>query len=346
MNNIFKWTLGALAGLYAVTTPLGIYQLDKTENAAEERLGGIVATENTPGPHLVDRWYVPGFGILTDVVRRDKRIREYEDSSEDIPTKDRKLIRSNRFVKWRIEDPKKYIPRVGNEKKAKEILDGKVFDKVWAGIGSHTFEENQNTKREKIRLEMVAEADQLMDRAGIEIIDLRIKRTDIPYQSRVQIHRRMWSEFDKKATETRAEGTRKSKEILGDRDREVARIRSEADGEILKIHGDADRAIGNMFEEIYNLDPDFYRFYEEMETANLLAESSPTLVLSSDTPWLDRVVKGGAAPEVKIRKAKGKKARPEPTASAPAVPMPDPAEPAGPLPQPLPQPLPEQPDGE
>lgn len=289
----------ALGAAYMISTaPFSVYTLHKTQWGVERRLGDVVKVVEKPGPHLKDKCYIPFMGYLTKVERLDKRILEYVDSAEKIMTKDHKFIDSDRYCKWRIKDPKKYVNAVRTEERAQGFLDDIVFNRVWNKAASHTFEENQTTLRAEIRDEMINQGNELMDRYGIEIIDIRIKKLNIPEEARPQIHKRMKKEQEKLAAEIRADGEKEKKKITGEKERVVKTLVAEGKNESERIFGEAERIVANTFQEAYEEDIEFYKFWESMKTLEAIADSHPTFVVSpEDNPILDYIFNGGEKPK-------------------------------------------------
>ncbi|MBU4501270.1 MAG: hypothetical protein KKA79_01660 [Nanoarchaeota archaeon] len=289
--------VGFVGGYAGTTLPFSYYEVHKTKFAAEKLGGAIVDVEKEAGPHLTKFWYIPGAGILTTVESLDNRLKEYKDTAESVTTREYKNIAMDRFCKWRISDPVKYLNSVRSEQKAQTLLDDIVFDKVWEAVSSYTFEENLKTKRSEIRQKMIDEANQDMYEFGIEIEDLRIKKANIPEKSRPKIHDRMKSEIDKRRAKIEAAGENKKRQWLGKRDEEVKTTLAEATNEVQQILGKADQQVAELYKGAYgNEDKDkqnFYMFWESMQTMEALTDSNPTLILSTDNPLLKNILNGG-----------------------------------------------------
>lgn len=287
----FKYGLMGLAigciAYAASVLPSSTYILHKVNYGIERRLGDVICVKEDPGFYFKDKFYIPFFSYLTTVERLDKRILEYIDSAEKIMTRDHKFIDSDRYCKWRIKEPRNFVNFVRTEKRAQSLLDDIVFNKVWNKVASHTFEENQTTMRKQIRDEMVQTGNELMKRYGIEIIDIRIKKLNIPEEARPKIHERMKAEQYKMAAQERAKGEQKKREILGKKEQVVKTLQAEAKNQIETILGQAERQVAEIYNEAYGKDMDFYKFWERMSTYDTLAESHPTLILSPDHPLFD-----------------------------------------------------------
>ena len=287
-----KVAAGLLGAAYLVSAPFSVYLLHKTEYGVEKRFGAVVQVTNKPGPHLKNHAYIPLASIFTTVEKYDKRILEYTDSAESIITKDRKYIDSNRFCKWRIQDPEKYVNFVRAEEKAQSLLDDIVFNKVWTEVASHTFEENQSTKRKEIRERMIEEGNKQMNMYGIEILDIRIKKLNIPEKNRPKIHERMIEEAKKQAATIMAKGESEKRNILGQKDNIVRRLEAEGRKEAETILGKAEKEVADVYAAAYGEDLEFYKFWERMETFKEMAKANPKIILSTDNPLLESLLTG------------------------------------------------------
>jgi len=290
LKKIAKVTAGVIGAAYLVTAPFSMYIVHKTQYGVERRFGAVVHEESKPGPHFksTKAYVLPIFQIFTKVERYDKRLLEYKDSKEDIITKDHKFIDSNRFLKWRIINVKKFVRAVGSKKIAQSLLDDVVFNNVWDKMANHTFEENQVTKRKEIRERMVKEGNVVMKSVyGIEAVDLRIKRLNFPEESRPKIHERMIAEQKKRATKIKAGGEREQRRILGEKERIVKRLISEGRNEVETILGKAEREVAGIYQDAYDKDLEFYMFWEKLQTFKELADSKPTLFLSTNNQLLE-----------------------------------------------------------
>lgn len=295
---------GIVAGMLYLTStlPFSVYQLHKTEYGVEKRFGDIVYVEKNAGPHLIDRWWVPTFGLLSKVKRLDNRLLEYTDSAENIPTKDRKFIHMSRYCKWRISDPELFENAVGSEESAQSILDDVVFSRVWEKVGAHTFEENQTSMREDIREKIIKTANEMVNQYGMEIPDIRIVKLNLPAEVRPKIHERMREEQLKLAAEVKAEGTRRAEEIRGGQEREVETLLAEGRNEAKQILGKAQKKVAETFKKAYE-DPEFFNFYKTMETYKEIVKKNKEkgnklrIILSNDNKLLELLLNGGELPE-------------------------------------------------
>jgi len=294
--------IGLVGGYVATTLPFATYTLHKTQYSVEKIWGDIVDVESEPGIHFKDKWYIPPFIRAvakhnTQVEYLDKRLQEYRDTPEIVMTRDDKFIYMDRFCKWRIIEPIKYMQFVKTPDEAQRILDAIVFEKVWTKVGSYTFEENLETLRAEIRKEMIKTANKDMEMFGIGVEDIRMKTGNIPEKSRKTIHERMIAEANKTSAGIRAEGEKEKRNWQGKKGQEVKRIKSEAQKEVETILGGAERRVAELYKQAYGEeDPqklDFYKFWESMDTLKGLKENKPTLILSTDNPLLDNILNGG-----------------------------------------------------
>lgn len=296
--------LGIATGILYLTStlPFSMYQLHKTEYGVEKRFKDIVHVERKAGPHLIDRWWIPSYGFFSRVKRLDNRLLEYVDSSENIPTKDRKFIHMSRYCKWRISDPELFENAIGSQEGAQAILDDVVFSRVWEKVGAHTFEENQTTMRDEIRKKIIETANNMVNPSGMEIQDIRIVKLNLPEEVRPKIHERMKEEQYKIAAEIRADGRSKEEEIKGQELKEVETLLSEGRNEAKKVIGQAQKKVATIYKQVYE-DLDFFNFYKTMETYKEIIKKNkengtkPKVILSNDNPLLEPLLNGGEMPK-------------------------------------------------
>lgn len=301
LTKLLKVGALGLASAYIVSTvPFAPYIQQKIHWVVEKRWGAVVKVQEKPGLHFKDRFYIPGYAYYTKLERLDNRLLEYVDKSEKTMTADRKPIDLSRYSKWRITDPKKFAKALRTEKKAQTILDDNVFVGVWETVAAHTFIENLKDKRKEIREEIIHEGNELVNKYGMDIPDIRVKKLNIPEEARPKIHARMIEEQLKQAAGIEAEGMGEKKNILGKKERVVKTLIAEGKNQAEEIVGQAEREVAEIFQKAYESDMDFYKFYEEMKTIDKLAESNPTIVVSpKDNPVLEYIFHGGVNGEEK-----------------------------------------------
>ena len=205
-------------------------------------------------------------------------------------TSEKKDVDIDFFVKWRITDPAKFFVSVaGDEKNAQQLVVPIVMDGLRTAISSRTLQELVAGGRADVTQELVGEANAKTQNLGIDIIDLRIKRIDLPEDGTVigSVYDRMKSERKKVASKLRAEGEEAARTIKADADRQVQVIKAEAYRDAQKTRGEGDAAASQTYASAYGRDAEFYAFYRSLEAyREAFSTSNGTLVLDPKSEFL------------------------------------------------------------
>ncbi|MBP9721952.1 MAG: protease modulator HflC [Gammaproteobacteria bacterium] len=259
-----------------------------------EKFLGRVALDNKqltlqqPGLHMK-------LPFLTTVVYFDTRLQTLGSKPERIPTKDQKFVYVDYFVKWRIKDYYQFYLTTGNEfSRVIDLLKPKVSDSLKMEFGKKTLEEVVSEDRAnimaKIKNSLVVKAAQL----GVDIIDMRIKKIDLPEEVRESVYNRMRTKRQKVANAHRYEGQKKSEQLRAEADFNSKRIIAEANKKAEIMRGEADAKVASIYSNSYNRDPEFYQFYRSLRAYdNILSENNNILVLSPDSDFFKYFTKQG-----------------------------------------------------
>ncbi|MFG0318756.1 MAG: protease modulator HflC [Planctomycetota bacterium JB042] len=251
--------------------------------------------------------------FVQDVRRFDKRILEWDGDAREIVTKDKKTIFVDTTARWRIKDPLKFLKTANNEASAQsrldDILDGATRrfiseNNLIEAVRASDRELQQEEEIEAFASERSAEdrisvgRDQLIEsilsacqadvaELGIELIDVRIRRIDYSAKVRQSVQKRMIAERNQIAERYRSEGTGRAAEIEGEKQKELKRIESESFRKAETIRGEADAEATRIYAESFGADPEFYAFYQTLDTyRQALASGDTTLVLSTESELL------------------------------------------------------------
>ena len=256
-----------------------LFQVDQRQQALLVRLGDPVRVVSAPGLHLKSP--------LDTVIRFDKRnIEMINAQPEEVTAADQKRLVVDAFVRYRITDPRQFYRTLGQESVATDRLDRIVNAALREEIGRSTSEEVIAGKRAQV---MAAIRDRVARQVaasnlGVQIIDVRIKRADLPPTNEQAVFERMQTARKQEAAELRAIGEQKRREI-------VATAYEEAE----KIRGDADARRAQLFAESFGRDPGFAAFYRSMSAyEKSLGQGDTTLVLSPDSAFFKYFEKGPA----------------------------------------------------
>jgi membrane protease subunit HflC len=232
--------------------------------------------------------------FVQNVVLLDKRILNLDAPSEEIIASDQKRLIVDAFARFKIKDPLKFYISVGNERVARSRLSTIINSRIRGVLGNEELATLVSKERgrlmDKITQDVNAEASKL----GIEIIDVRIKRADLPQANSEAVYRRMQTERLREAKEFRAEGAEIAQTVRSTADKKVTIILAEANkkSEILKGEGDGKR--NKIFADAFGKDPNFFSFYRAMQSyEKSLIGGETSLILSPDSEFFRFFGKSG-----------------------------------------------------
>ncbi|MFI4970439.1 MAG: protease modulator HflC [Lysobacterales bacterium] len=260
-----------------------VFVVNEGQSAILLQFGRIAQTGFTPGLHFK----IP---LVQQAQRFDKRVLTLDSAPERYLTSEKKDVNIDFFVKWRIADPAKFwVSVAGNESQAEKRVMPNVKEGLRTAVNSRTLQELVAGGRADVTQHLIAEANRAMHGLGIEVIDLRIKRIDLPEDGSVigSVYERMKSERKKVASQLRAEGAETSKTIKADADRQVQVIGAEAYRDAEKIRGEGDATASQTYAAAYGKDADFFAFYRSLEAyREAFATPNGTLVLDPKSEFL------------------------------------------------------------
>jgi membrane protease subunit HflC len=232
----------------------------------------------------------PGLGFklpfVQNVTYMDKRILALDTQPEQVNSADRKLFVVDAFARWRIIDPLKFYQTVGNEGVARARLGNLLSSNLRNVLATQAFQAILSTERVNVMLRIRGIVNDEAARFGIQVVDVRIKRTDLPEGISEAIYQRMRAERDKEAKQNRAEGAEIATKIRAeaDRQRTVLLAEGQKTSDILRGEGDAERT--NIFAEAASQDPEFYAFYRSLLAyRESLSGQDTTLVVSPNSDF-------------------------------------------------------------
>lgn len=267
-----------------------IFTLDETEYAVITQFGRPVRTLGAAG--LKAKW--PWQSRMTF----DKRLMLYNPRPSEFLTKDKKNLVVDNYVAWRIADPNRFLQTTGDVTGAEMRLHDTVWAATAAALGNTDLSSLVSTKPEEIRLAEVMKqiTEQCRARAleqyGIEILDVRMKRLNLPTQNRESVFARMRAERERIARQYRAEGEAEALKIRAEADKEKSRILSESYAEAERIRGDGDAQSTKIYAQAYSRDPQFYKLVRTLEAYKKVIDPNTTAILSSDSELLRLLTQG------------------------------------------------------
>lgn len=250
-----------------------VYTVDQTEKAIVLQLGKPVGGVMAPGLHFKKPF-------VQNVLTFDSRVLEYDAQAEEILTKDKKNMIVDNFTKYRIVDPLQYYRTVRNERGALARLDDIVYAQLRVALGGYTLVEVVAEKRGQIMAEVSAKASELLKEYGIEIVDVRIKRTDLPPENERAIFGRMRAERERQAKQYRSEGQEESAKIKSNADKDRALILAEAERESAMLQGQGDAQATAIYAKALNQSPEFYAFKRSLEAYEKSFKDNTQVILT------------------------------------------------------------------
>lgn len=266
--------------LIALVVALGwstAFIVDETEQVIITQFGEHKRTIQAPGVYFK----VP---FAQTVVRMERRILTADARGDKYLTLDKKWLVADPITRWRITDPLRFFMTVHDEVGATQRLGDIVLSEMRREIASHNFGDIVGNAREPL---MVAVADRtrskVRDEFGIDIIDVRIKRADLPTEVQDSVFSRMRAERERIAKKYRSEGDEEAAKIRADTDKESTIILAKAYEEAQKLRGEGDAVSTKVYAEAYTKDPEFYTFLRSLAAYEQILNDQTSVVLSTDS---------------------------------------------------------------
>lgn len=281
----------ALAALaLAVVLWRTLFSVRETEFVLVTQFGKPVRTISEAGLHA--KWFFQSATYF------DRRLRIYNPRPSEFLTRDKKNLVIENYVAWRIRDPQRFVETVGDPAAAEMRLHDIVWSGLSAVLGQHDLEAIVSTSAERIQAEQVlhnltAATDRAaLEKYGIQVVDVRIKRLNLPEQNKQSVYARMRAERERIARQYRAEGEEQALRIRADADRQKEEILSAAYKEAEKIRGEGDAESTRIYSQAYARNPRFYRLLRTLEAYKKIFDERTTAILSSDSELLKILMRG------------------------------------------------------
>lgn len=268
-----------VVGLVFAAWNLAAFTVPQWMQAVVVQLGEPVRIVREPGLY----WKLP---FVQNVLWFDRRLMEYDAPPRELLTKDKQQLEVDTYARWRILDPLQFYRTVRNEEGARSRLDDIIYSNVRENLGRHRFSEIINEKRSLLMEEVTKRTDEKAREYGIEVMDVRIKRADLPEKTEMNVFSRMRTERERLAKKFRAEGDEEARKIRSESDKEVAILTAQArkQSEITRGEGDA-KAVA-IFADAYGRDPSFYEFVRTLEAYRVSIQPGTSVILSPDSDFL------------------------------------------------------------
>src|ERR1700674_2544625 len=256
-----------------------VFTVAQTEQALVVRLGEPVGVVTEPGLHFKAPF-------IDTVISIDKRILDLENPSQEVIASDQKRLVVDAFARYRIKNALRFYQSIGSIQAANIQLTTLLNASLRRVLGEVTFIQVVRDEREALMARILDQLHHEADGYGIQVVDVRIRRADLPEQNSQAVYQRMQTERQREAAEFRAQGGQKAREIRANADREATVIVAEANSTAEQVRGAGDGERNRLFAEAYGKDPDFFAFYRSMSAyENGLKSNDTRFLLKPDSDF-------------------------------------------------------------
>ena len=273
---------GVIAALVLVALILGyssLFTVPQTRQAIVVRLGQPRDVFTEPGLHV--KW-----PLIENVIYVDKRILDLETPSQEVIASDQKRLVVDSFARYRIHDALKFYQTVGSVEGANSRLATLLNSALRRVLGEATLMQVVRDQREQLMGRVRGFLESEAQAFGISVVDVRIRRADLPEQNSQAVYQRMQTERQREAAEFRAQGSQRSQEIRARADRDVTVLIADATATAEKTRGEGDGERNRIFAEAFGRDPDFFAFYRTMQAYEAgLRHNDTRMVLKPDSDF-------------------------------------------------------------
>jgi membrane protease subunit HflC len=272
-----------------IIASLALFVVDQRQNVIVFRLGEVVRVVKEPGLYAK----IP---LLDNVRYFDTRILTIDSAEpERFLTSEKKNVLVDLFVKWRIIDVRNYYVSVGgDEARARTRLLQTINDSLRAEFGNRTVHEVVSGERDKIMELMRQRANEDAQKIGVQVLDVRMKRVDLPQEVSESVYRRMEAERKRVANELRSTGAAESEKIRADADRQREVILAQAYRDAQRVKGEGDARATAIHAAAYQANPEFFSFYRSIEAyKQSFKNKSDELVLEPSSEFFRYLRSGG-----------------------------------------------------
>ena len=273
--------IGGIAGILLIAALIvsysSLFTVYQTQQALVVRLGKVVRVVDEPGLNVK-------LPFIDNVIDIDKRILDLEAPAQEVIASDQKRLVVDAFARYRIKDPLRFFQTLGSKPAADSQLNILLNSALRRVLGESTFIQVVRDERADLMARIRDLINHEAASYGIEVVDARIRRADLPEQNSQAVYQRMQTARQREAAEYRAQGLQQAQEIRSKADREVTVLVADATSKSEQIRGEGDATRNKIFADAFNKDPDFFSFYRSMQAyENGLKPNDTRLVLNPDS---------------------------------------------------------------
>ena len=273
------WALAVIAVIVLITGYSSLFTLYQTRQALVVRLGNPLGVVKRPGLHVK----VP---LIDSVIYIDNRILDLENSSQEVIASDQKRLVVDAFARYKIVDALRFFQTVSSVEGANSRLSPLLNSALRRVLGEATLTNLVRDERAQLMARVREQLDHEAQQFGVTVIDVRIRRADLPEQNSQAVYKRMQTEREREAQEFRSQGTQKAQEIRARADRDVTVLVADATSKSEQTRGEGDAERNRIFAEAYGKDPDFFSFYRSMQAYTTgLSQGETRLVIKPDSEF-------------------------------------------------------------
>jgi modulator of FtsH protease HflC len=256
-----------------------LFIINQTQQGLVVRFGKVVDVPTNPGLHT--KW-----PIVDSVIYIDKRILDVENASQEIIAADQKRLVVDAFARYRIQDPLKFYQTNGSIDAVNSRLSTLLNADLRRVLGEATLTHIVRDEREALMARVREQLDQQAQEFGISVVDVRIRRADLPDQNSQFVYTRMQTERQREAAEFRGQGSQRAQEIKARADRDVTVLLAEAFAKAEQTRGEGDAERNRIFADAFSKDPEFFAFYRSMQAYEAgLKHGDTRMVLKPDSDF-------------------------------------------------------------
>ena len=278
--------------IFLVLAWLTLFTVRETESVLVTQFGRPLYVVAEAGMHM--KW------PFQTATRFDRRLRIYNPRPSEFLTRDKKNLVVESYVAWKIENPKRFVETVGDPVAAEMRLHDIVWSGLAAALGNHDLESIVSTNLQTVKTNLLldqlsTETDKAaLQQYGIAVLDVRIKRLNLPEQNKQSVYARMRAERERIARQYRAEGEEQALSIRADADRQKEEILSVAYKQAEEVKGQGDAEATRVYSQAYSKNPRFYKLLRTLESYKKIFDDKTTAILSSDSELLKILMQGEA----------------------------------------------------
>ena len=269
-----------LVGAAILLFSMAAFTVRETELALKFRFGEIVRSDYQPGLHFLTPF-------VNNVVKFDKRILTEDYPAEQFLTSEGKILRIDFYIKWRIADVSRYyIGTGGSEDIAAVRLGSIVKDGIKGVIARRTIQQVVAAERTEFTGEILKSAESKVAELGVQLVDVRVKKIDLPEEVSESVFSRMRQDFDRQAKQLRAEGDENAEKLRAEADRQKTEIQANAYRESEMIKGEGDARSAEIYARAYSRNAEFYSFYRSLQAYDKsIGTDNDVLVIGPDSEF-------------------------------------------------------------